>query len=32
VPGYGSSAAEQARHALRIYRKTGGWGHWECKP
>jgi|DewCreStandDraft_4_1066084.scaffolds.fasta_scaffold55003_2 hypothetical protein len=28
----GSSAAEQALHALRIYRRTGGWGHCGCKP
>jgi hypothetical protein len=32
VPGFGRSAAEQARHALRVYRRTGGWGHWECRP
>lgn len=33
VPGFGSSALAQARHAYRVFRLTGStWAHWTCKP
>ena len=33
VPGWGWTLEAQARHALRVYRRTGStWRHWRCRP
>lgn len=33
VVGWGPSASDQARHALRVFKKTGwDWGEWTCQP
>lgn len=32
VPGFAYNPWAQARHAHRIYRLTGGWSHWACRP
>ena len=33
VPGWGPTAAQQARHAYRVFRLTGSdWHHWACQP
>jgi len=32
VPGWGSGAYAQARHALAVFRVTGStWAHWSCR-
>lgn len=32
VRGFGPSAEQQARHALRVVlHRQGGWSHWECQ-
>lgn len=33
VPGWGPTPLQQARHAYRVFLKTGAnWSHWECSP